>query len=83
MKYILDYLRDEMFIQPVEDAKLQYEEEYVDDVPIGYRLIINGKDVDIVIWYADYSKWIEKQFDKLRDTVYGTESRYQLVLSNV
>ncbi len=66
MKYILDYLREEMFIQPVEDAVVTYEEEFADCyTPIGYRVIINGKDVDIVVWYADYGKWIEKKFDEI------------------
>lgn len=65
MKYILDYLKEEMFIQPIEDAKLDYEEEFEGEVPIGHRLIINGKDVDIVVWYADYGKWIEKKFDEI------------------
>lgn len=84
MKYILDYLKEEMYIQPVENAIVTYEEEYADcDTPIGYRLRINGKDVDIVVWYADYGGWIEKKFDKLRDTVYGTEAGYELVSSNV
>lgn len=84
MKYILDYLKEEMYIQPVEDAIVTYEEEYADcNTPIGYRLRINGKDVDIVVWYADYLRWIEKKFDKLRDTVYGTEAGYELVSSNV
>lgn len=84
MKYILDYLKEEMYIQPVEDAIVTYEEEYADcNTPIGYRVIINGKDVDIVVWYADYGLWIEKQFDKLRDTVFGIEGGYKLVSSNV
>lgn len=84
MKYILDYLKEEMYIQPVEDAIVTYEEEYADcNTPIGYRLKINGKDVDIVVWYADYLRWIEKKFDKLRDTVYGTEAGYELVSTNM
>jgi hypothetical protein len=84
MKYILDYLKEEMYIQPVEDAIVTYEEEYADcNTPIGYRLRINGKDVDIVVWYADYLRWIEKKFDKLRDTVYGTEAGYELVSTNM
>ena len=84
MKYILDYLKEEMYIQPVEDAIVTYEDEYADcNTPIGYRLRINGKDVDIVVWYADYGQWIEKKFDKLRDTVYGTEAGYELVSTNM
>lgn len=63
MKYILKYLKEEMFIEPVAGSTIDLEEEYADaDTPIGYRLIINGKDVDIVVWHADYSKWLEKQY---------------------
>ena len=63
MKDILDYLREELYIEPVANSTIDYEEEFAsDDIPIGYRLIINGKDVDIVVWYADYGRWLEKKF---------------------
>lgn len=66
MKYILDYLKEEMFIQPIQDAVVTYDEEYVDaTTPIGHRIIINGRDVDIVVWYADYNRWLEKKYDLL------------------
>ena len=67
MKYILEYIKEELFIEPVAGSTIDLEEEYADaDTPIGYRLIINGKDVDIVVWYADYSKWLERQYINLR-----------------
>lgn len=70
MKYILDYLKEEMYIQIVEDAVVTYEEEYADcDTVIGYRLIINGKDVNIVVWYADYVRWIENKYICLKDAI--------------
>lgn len=63
MKYILDYLKEELFIEPIAGTTIDVEEEFAaDNIPIGYRLILNGKDVDIVVWYADYSTWIEKKF---------------------
>lgn len=63
MKYILDYLKEELFIEPIAGTTIDVEEEFAaDDIPIGYRLILNGKDVDIVVWYADYGRWIEKKF---------------------
>lgn len=63
MKYILEYIKEELFIEPVAGSMIDLEEEFADaDTPIGYRLIINGKDVDIVVWYADYAKWLEKQY---------------------
>lgn len=65
MEYILDYLKEEMFIEPVANATIDLDEEFEGEVPIGFRLIINGKDVDIVVWHADYSNWIEKKFIEL------------------
>lgn len=42
-------------------SKIRYEIEYaVSDIPIGYRVIVNDKDIDVVVWYADYLKWLEK-----------------------
>ena len=72
MKYILDYLKEERFITFVPDANIEYKEEFADDcIPVGYRIIVNGKDIEIVVWYADYFKWLEKKFevntDKLCD----------------
>ena len=67
MKYILDYIKEELFIEPVAGSTIDLEEEFADaDTPIGYRLIINGKDVDIVVWHADYSKWLENKYVNLR-----------------
>lgn len=66
MKYILEYIKEEMFIEPVAGSTIDLEEEFADaDTPIGYRLIINGKDVDIVVWHADYANWLERRYDNL------------------
>lgn len=67
MKYILDYLREEMFIEPIAGVTIDIDEEYADaTTPIGYRLVLNGKETDIVVWYADYYRWIEKKYDELK-----------------
>ena len=66
MKYLLDYLKEEMFIEPVEGTIFETEEEFAsDNVPIGERLILNNKDIDIVVWYVDYDRWLEKKYDDL------------------
>ena len=66
MKYLLDYLEQEMFITPVEGTIFETEEEYAaDNIPIGERIILNNKDIDIVVWYADYDKWLEKKYVEL------------------
>lgn len=70
MKYILDYLREEMFIEPIAGVTIDIDEEYSDaTTPVGYRLVLNGKETDIVVWYADYYRWIEKKYDELKSKI--------------
>ena len=67
MKYILEYLREVSFIEPIEGSVVGTIEEYADSTcpGIGRRLIINGKETDIVVWYADYDKWLENKYEEL------------------
>ena len=66
-KYVLDYLREEMFIEPVANTIVSLDEEYADsDTPIGYRLVLNGKETDIVVWYADLNSWLIKKYEELK-----------------
>ena len=66
MKYILDYLKEEMDIEPIAGAIVDIDEEYATaDMPIGYRLVLNGKETDIVVWYSDYSNWLERKYENL------------------
>lgn len=65
-KYVLDYLREEMFLEPVAGTVISLEEEEVEScTPIGYRLVLNGKETDIVIWYADLNAWLIKKYEEL------------------
>lgn len=57
-----------MFIEPVVGCTVDViEEEVESNTPIGCRLVLNGKETDIVVWFADYNTWLEKKFDKLQD----------------
>lgn len=67
MKYILDYLKEQVGIQPVEGAMVRHIEEFEGDVPIGYRLVINDRETDIVVWYADLNEWLVEKLEKLQD----------------
>lgn len=61
-RYVLKYLEEEMYIRPVDKAVVRFDEEYADaETPIGYRLIINEKETDIVVWYADLNEWLVKK----------------------
>jgi hypothetical protein len=65
LEYLLRYLKEEWFIEPVPGTKVEMIEEYVNQIPIGYRLRLNGKESDIVVWYADYGKWIEQKMKNI------------------
>lgn len=67
MKYILDYLREQIGIQPVEGAMVRHIEEFEGDVPIGYRLVINDRETDIVVWYADLNEYLIEKLEKLQN----------------
>lgn len=65
LEYLLKYLKEECFIEPVPDTKVEMTEEEVNHIPIGYRLVLNGKESDIVVWYADYGRWIERKLERI------------------
>ena len=62
IRYVLKYLEEEMYIRPVDKAVVRLAEEWADSEHIiGYRLIINEKETDIVVWYADLNEWLVKK----------------------
>ena len=76
MKYILEYLAEEMFIQPVPGAEVKVIEEYAaSDCPcVGRRLVINDRETDVVVWFADYDAWLEKKYDELNNKLQDAHS---------
>lgn len=67
MKRILEYINEELHIMPVPGATISFEEEYeiADGPPIGYRILFNGKDINLVVYYADYVNWLDKKYEDL------------------
>jgi hypothetical protein len=66
IRYVLKYLKEEMYIEPVENSVVRLDEERFDSYhAIAYRLIINEKTTDIVVWHDDLNKWFVKKIDKL------------------
>lgn len=65
LNIVLKYIKEEMYIEPVEYSSVSLEEEFSDPEHIvGYRLIINEKDPGIVVWYADLNKWLVNKIIK-------------------
>jgi hypothetical protein len=67
MKYILKYINEELHIMPVPGATISFEEEYesANGYPIGYRILFDGKDINLVVCYSDYVNWLDKKYEEL------------------
>ena len=66
MKYIEDYLAEKMKIKVLGELKT-IDKEVEPYMLVGERLVIDGTESDIVVWYADYSTWLEKKFEELKN----------------
>lgn len=63
MKYLEEFLTSQYKIQPI--GKLTYDEysDVQDGGIVGVEIIIDGYRPGIIVWYADYSKWLEKKLE--------------------
>ena len=68
MKYLEEFLRYKYKIQPL--GKLTWEEyqDVQDGGIVGVEIKIDDFSPGIVVWYADYSDWLEQQYDNLMET---------------
>ena len=57
MKYIKEYIKEELLIEPL--GELTTKEDELGGFS-GEYIYINGKDIDLFIAHADYAKWLEK-----------------------
>lgn len=63
MKYLEEFLVSQYKIQPI--GKLTYDEysDVQDGGIVGAEIIIDGYRPGIIVWYADYSRWLEKKLE--------------------
>lgn len=60
MKYVEEYLEKEMLIKPLGVVTTDpYESTYGDYT--GETILINNKDVGIIVYYIDYINWLENK----------------------
>lgn len=69
MKYLEEFLRFKYKIQPI--GKLTYEEynDTQDGGIVGVEIIIDNYRPGIIVWYADYAKWLEEKYDNLKSNL--------------
>lgn len=63
MKYLEEYLEERLKIK-VLGVLTTVEEEAEPCMPIGNRLVIDGRESDIVVWFSDYADWLEDKLDE-------------------
>ena len=76
MKYIEEYLAERMKIKVLGELKTT-DEEAEPGMPIGERIVIDNIETDIVIWCADYCKWLEKKYDQLQEQYNILDKNYR------
>lgn len=63
MKYIREYLADELKIMPLGELTLTAPSEA--DESTGYSVCIDGNEIGLTIWWADYAFWLERKLGEL------------------
>lgn len=60
MKYLEKYLEEKLKIKILGELSVKSSVEGDD---VGFRLIIDGKETGIEVWYVDYATWLEEKFE--------------------
>lgn len=60
MKYLEKYLEEKIRIKILGELSVKSSVEGDD---VGVRLIIDGRETGIEVWYADYATWLEEKFE--------------------
>ena len=58
MKYIVEYLEQEMNIHPIGEVTFM---PCASGEEAGYTIVIGGKTTSLVVWWIDYATWLEKK----------------------
>ena len=64
MKYIVEYLEEEMNIHPIGEVTF---EKCSAGEEVGYTIIIGGKRTTLDVWWSDYATWLEKWLDEEKE----------------
>lgn len=78
MKYLEQYIEEKLKIKVL--GKLTTRECCEGD-GLGVSLVIDGYEIGIEVWYADYSKWLEGKLDELLEKKSPDEDNKQILLT--
>ena len=74
MKYIEQYMEECLKIKPLGKVTFEGMQSMDSDETYGYSVLIDGKDIGLEIWWADYASWLEKKFDALNESLKNLEN---------
>lgn len=60
MKYIVEYLEQEMNIHPIGEVTFI---PCAEGEEVGYTIVIGGKTTTLNVWWTDYATWLEKRLE--------------------
>ena len=61
MKYIVEYLEQEMNIHPMGEVTLIPCDSGAD---VGYTIVIGGNTTSLDVWWIEYTTWLEKKLEE-------------------
>ena len=61
MKYLKEFLEQKYKIRPLGELTSEEYYEVADGALVGEEIIIDGFRPGIIIWYADYTQWLEER----------------------
>ena len=65
MKYVELYMKERLKLQPLGKVTFEGMQTQDCDETYGYSVLIDGRDIGLEIWWADYSMWLEEKLTEL------------------
>jgi hypothetical protein len=69
MKYLKEFLEQQYKIRPLGELTSKEYYEVADGALVGEEIIIDGFKPGIIIWYADYARWLEKRLSNYIENI--------------
>jgi hypothetical protein len=65
MKYLEQYIEEKLRIKILGELTTN---ECAEGDGLGVSLVIDGYEIGLEVWYADYTTWLENKYDELLST---------------
>lgn len=69
MKYLKEFLEQQYKIRPLGELTSEEYYEIADGALVGEEIVIDGFKPGIIIWYADYARWLEKRLSNYIENI--------------